>query len=128
MWRRFAISRGLELEHRSRKWVHFRADSMLSLLAGASFGRKTGSTFPHDGPSEALCPGAAAEHGDRTAVLRPAGDVVADRDRALLAVGHGAEAVARDAAGDQVIPDDLGASGGERVVVLAGAALVRMAF
>ena len=38
---------------------------------------------------------AAVEHGLRAAVLRPAGNVVADRHRPLLAVGDGADALAR---------------------------------
>jgi hypothetical protein len=38
------------------------------------------------------------QHGDRAAILRPAGDVVANCDRAFLAVGDGAHAAAIDAA------------------------------
>ena len=37
----------------------------------------------------------AAERGDGAAVLRPAGDVVADGDRTFLAVGDGLQAVGR---------------------------------
>src|SRR5438270_400982 len=45
--------------------------------------------------------GAGVQHRDRAAVLRPAGDVVAHRDRALLAIGDGAHPVRVDAAGSQ---------------------------
>ena len=70
----------------------------------------------------------AVQHRDGAAVLRPAGDVVADRDRALLAVGDGAHAVGCDAARGEVVAHGLTTAGAERVVVLAGAALVGMAF
>src|SRR5665811_1601802 len=68
------------------------------------------------------------EHRDRAAVLRPAGDVVADRDRPLLAVGDGAHAVGLDAARDQIVARGLGAPCAERDVVFARAALVGVAF
>src|SRR6516164_9701114 len=71
---------------------------------------------------------AGVQHGDGAAVLRPAGDVVADRDRALLAVRDGAHAAAIDAAREHVGLDRLGAAGAERDVVFAGAALVGVAF
>ena len=70
----------------------------------------------------------AVQHRDGAAVLRPAGDVVADRDGALLAVGNGAHAVGRDAARGEVVTHGLAAAGAERIVVFAGAALVGMAF
>src|SRR6185436_20498405 len=69
-----------------------------------------------------------AEDGHRAAVLRPARYVVADRDRAFLAVGNGAHAAGLDAAGRQIVADRLGAAGAERDVVFARAALVGMAF
>src|SRR5262244_3938025 len=72
--------------------------------------------------------GPAVEHRDGAAVLRPAGDVVAHRDRALLAVGDRPYAVGIDAARDQVVAGHLGAAGAERDVVLARAALVGMTF
>ena len=77
--------------------------------------------------SEILAAG-AVQHGDGAAVLAPAGDVVADRDRALLAVGDGLHAVAGDALGDQKVARGGGAAGAERQVIFARAALVGMAF
>src|SRR3984893_10064904 len=71
---------------------------------------------------------ARIQHGDRAAVLRPAGDVVADRNRPFLAVGNRAHARAIDAAGDQIIARDLRAAGAERDVVFARATLVGVAF
>src|SRR5262249_19659891 len=50
-------------------------------------------------------------------------DVVAYRDRALLAVRDGAHAVRVDAARHQILADRLGAAGAARGVVLARAAL-----
>src|SRR6185503_20526257 len=72
--------------------------------------------------------GARAEHGDRAAVLRPAGDVVTHRHRALLAVGDRAHAARRDAARGEIVADRLGAPRAERDVVFARAALVGVAF
>src|SRR3984893_14524734 len=71
---------------------------------------------------------ARIQHGDRAAVLRPAGDVVADRNRPFLAGGTGAHAGAGEAAGDQIIARELRAAGAERDVVFARAALVGVAF
>src|SRR3984893_3879626 len=71
---------------------------------------------------------ARIQHGDRAAVLRPAGDVVADRNRPFLAVGNRAHARAVDAAGDQIIARDLRAAGAGRDVVFARAALVGVTF
>src|SRR5262245_15419795 len=68
------------------------------------------------------------QHSDRAAVLRPAGDVVADRNRALLAVGDGAHAARIDAARGKERTHGLGAAGAEGDVVFAGAALVGMSF
>src|SRR5205814_4249894 len=63
----------------------------------------------------------------RTAVLRPAGDVVTDGNRAFLAVGDGAHAARIDTARGEVRTHGLGAAGAERDVVFAGAALVGVA-
>src|SRR5690349_17225716 len=71
---------------------------------------------------------ARVQHRDRTAVLGPAGDVVADRDRAFLAVGNGAHAARIDTMSRHVGFYRLGTAGAERNVVFAGAALVRMTF
>src|SRR5262249_11512139 len=65
---------------------------------------------------------AAVEHRDGTAVLRPAGDIVAHRDRPLLAVRDGAHAVAVDAARREIFAHGLSTAGAQRDVVLAGAA------
>src|SRR5262245_38424196 len=70
---------------------------------------------------------AGIEHRDGAAVLRPAGDVVAYRDRPFLAVGDRAHAADLDAARGKVVAHRLGATGPERDVVFAGAALVGVA-
>ncbi len=72
--------------------------------------------------------GAGVQHRDGAAVLRPAGDVVTDRHRTLLAVGDGAHTVRIDAARSEIAAHRLGAACAECDVVFAGAALVRMAF
>ena len=77
--------------------------------------------------SDSVGSGARVEHRHRAAVLRPARDVVADRDRTLLAVGDRAHAVGLDAARGQIVAHRLGAPGAERDVVFARAALVGMA-
>src|SRR5262245_25848375 len=71
---------------------------------------------------------AGVEHRDGAAVLRPARDVVAPRDRPFLAVRDGPHAVAVDATRHQVLADRLGAAGAERDVVLARPALVGVTF
>src|SRR3954464_5252028 len=67
------------------------------------------------------------EHRYRAAVLRPAGDIVTHRDRALLAVGDRAHAVRLDTARGQIVAHRLRAPGAERDVVFARAALVGVA-
>src|SRR5437016_3750787 len=79
-------------------------------------------------PRKFVASGTSVEHADRTAVLRPAGNVVADRDRPLLAVGDRAHALTLHAARGEVVSHRLGATGAERDVVLARAALVGVAF
>src|SRR5689334_151977 len=74
-----------------------------------------------------LVSGSGIEDADGAAVLRPARDVVAHRDRPFLAVRYGPHAVRLDAARDQIIVHRLGAPGAERDVVFARAALVGMA-
>src|SRR3954452_13731918 len=69
-----------------------------------------------------------AENCHSAAVLRPARDVVADRDRTLLAIRHGAHAVGLDAARGEIIANRLGPAGAERDVVFARAAFVGVAF
>src|SRR5947209_3672081 len=71
---------------------------------------------------------AGVQHRDRTTVLRPARDVVADRDRALLAVGDRPHPRGIDAARGQEGANRLGTAGAERDVVFARSALIRMAF
>src|SRR5579862_3146047 len=71
---------------------------------------------------------ALIEHRHRAAVLRPAGNVVAHRDRPFLAVGDGVHALRRDPAGDKILAHGLRAAGAERDIVFARAALVGMTF
>src|SRR3954451_2875240 len=61
--------------------------------------------------------GTGVEHRDGTAGLRPAGDVVAHRDRAFLAVGDGPHPVGIDAAGSEESANRLRAARAERDVV-----------
>jgi len=70
----------------------------------------------------------AAKHGNRAAVLRPAGNVVADGDRTFLAVRDRLQALRRDAARSEVILGGSRTAGAEREVVFARAAFVSMAF
>src|SRR3954466_9429462 len=70
----------------------------------------------------------AGERGCGAAVLRPAGDVVADRDRTFLAVGNGLQAARRNAPGDQEVAGGGGAAGAESQIVFTRAAFVGMAF
>src|SRR6266702_5374791 len=72
--------------------------------------------------------GARVQHGDGTTVLRPAGDVVTDGHRALLAVGDRAHAVRIDAARGEERAYRLGTTGAQRDVVFAGATLVGVTF
>src|SRR6185369_14532845 len=53
--------------------------------------------------------GTGVQHRHRAPVLRPAGDVVAHRDRPLLAVGNRTHAIGFDAARDKILADRLGA-------------------
>src|SRR5262245_34082417 len=71
---------------------------------------------------------AGVQHGLRAPVLRPAGDVVTDRHRSLLAVGDGTDTRAVDAVLRQEVADRGGTAGTQRNVVFARAALVGMAF
>lgn len=70
----------------------------------------------------------AAKHGNRAAVLRPAGNIVADGDRTFLAVGDRLQALRRDAARSEIVLGSSGTAGAEREVVFARAAFVGMAF
>ncbi len=67
------------------------------------------------------------EHRLGAAILRPAGDVVADRDRPLLAVGDGADARGANALLGQEVTHVLRALGAEADVVFPRAALVGVA-
>src|SRR5882672_7565668 len=71
--------------------------------------------------------GPAVEHGLSASVLRPAGYVVAHCHRPFLAIGDGADAGGIDSVLGQEVAHVLGALGPQRDVVLAGAALVRVA-
>src|SRR5690606_19569752 len=67
---------------------------------------------------------AVVEHSLGTAILRPAGNVVTDRNRALLAVGDGANPGRADPVAREIVANRLGAACAERDVVLTRAALV----
>src|SRR4051794_41904371 len=64
--------------------------------------------------------GAGVQHGDGAAVLRPAGDVVTDRHRTLLAVGDGAHAVRVYPARGEIAAHRLGTACAPGGVVFAG--------
>src|SRR5690606_8839976 len=68
----------------------------------------------------------ATQHGDSAAVLRPARDVVADGNRALLAVGNCADAVGGNALRDEEVARSSCAASTKRQVVFAGTAFVGM--
>src|SRR5262245_25019746 len=86
----------------------------------ANGGLKAAVAFASVRPSSAA---SAVQHGHRAAVLAPAGDVVADRDRTLLAVGNGLHAVGGDSFRGQEVAGSGGTAGAEREVVFARAAL-----
>src|SRR5690606_33734557 len=65
---------------------------------------------------------------DGAAVLRPAGNVVANGDRTFLAVGDRLDAVGSHTQRSQIVAGGGGAPGTEREVVFARAAFVRMTF
>src|SRR5713101_6576080 len=79
-------------------------------------------------PPYVPCSGTGTEHRHHPTVLRPAGNVVAHRDRAFLAVGNRAHALRLDAARGEIVAHGLRAPGTERDVVLARATLIGMAF
>src|SRR5258706_15651769 len=91
---------------------------------------ETSSTFDDGGPKppkqnrrpkapairffeKANASGARVQHRDGAAVLRPARDVIAHRDRAFLAVGDGPHPRGIDAARRQEGPKRLGTAGRE---------------
>src|SRR5271169_899608 len=78
----------------------------------------------------ALVPGhgPTVQHSLRATVLRPAGDVVAHRDRPFLAVGDGPHPGSADAVRGQIRLHRGSTARTERNVVLPRAALVGMAF
>src|SRR5438105_2218954 len=88
----------------------------------------TGAPRAPVAPSPRCSSGTGIENRDRAPVLRPAGDIIADCDRALLAVGNRAHALPLHAARNQIIARRLRATGTERDVVFARAALVGMPF
>ena len=69
-----------------------------------------------------------AENRHSAAVLRPARNVVADRDRAFLAVGDRAHTAGLDSARREIVAHGLGAASAQGDVVFARAALVGMPF
>src|SRR3989304_3887621 len=70
----------------------------------------------------------AVEHGDRAAVLRPAGKVVAGRNPALAPVGDEFHALRGHALVDEIVAHRLGAAIAERHVLRLVALFVRMPF
>src|SRR5258706_1942254 len=91
---------------------------------------ETSSTFDDGGPKppkqnrrpkapairffeRANASGARVQHRDGAAVLRTARDVIAHRDRALLAVGDGPHPLGVDAARRHERPNRLGTAGGQ---------------
>src|SRR6202012_776498 len=70
------------------------------------------------------CSGTGVQQSDGAAVLRPARDVVTDRDRAFLAVGDGPHPARIDTARGEVGANRLGAASAKGNVVFAGTALV----
>src|ERR1700722_7598158 len=71
--------------------------------------------------------GGAVEHGDGATVLRPAGNVVTDRDRPLLAIADRPHARSGDALGGEIIVSRLRALRTQREIVFARAPLVGVA-
>src|SRR5258708_34470262 len=65
--------------------------------------------------------GAGVQHRDSAAVLRPARDVVAHRDRTFLAVGDGPHPRGIDAPRRQEGPNRFGPAGAPPTVCIAGA-------
>src|SRR4029077_21021938 len=72
--------------------------------------------------------GTGVEHCHGPPVLRPAGNVVADRDRTLLAVRDRPHALRVHPARCEIVAHRLRAASAKRDVVLAGAALIGMPF
>src|SRR3954454_8655719 len=72
-------------------------------------------------------PAAVVQHRLGPPVLRPAGNIVADRNRALLAERDGPDALRRHAVAGEKIAHRGRAPRAQRDVVLACAALVRVA-
>src|SRR5262249_17646765 len=70
--------------------------------------------------------GADPEDGDRATILRPAGDIIADRDRTFLPVGDCPHALWLDTPRGQIITRRLRTTRAERDVVLTRAAFVGM--
>src|SRR5690606_23738906 len=90
-------------------------------------GRWPPSTFVVRAEHERSASG-APDHGHCAAVLRPARDVVANRDRTLLAIGDGPDTAGRDATRDQEIACGCRTARAEREVVFASSPLVGMTF
>src|SRR5262245_2113854 len=65
-----------------------------------------------------------AEHGHGAAVLRPAGDVITDRDRPLLAVRNCPHPLTLDSTRDQIVAHRLRTTCAERDIVFARPTLV----
>src|SRR3954463_9894174 len=105
------------------------AQPLLSIKASFGSGRLLTSpnanrrlAAPAADPGRSGRSGTGVQHRDGATVLRPAGDVVTDRDRALLAVGDGAHPARVDAARGEIGADRLGAARAKRNIVFAGAA------
>src|SRR5438128_7690950 len=70
-------------------------------------------------PSPVSLSGTGVEHRDRAAILRPARNVVADRDRPLLAIRDRAQALRLHATRNEILAHCWSASGTERAAVVA---------
>src|SRR5205085_1777887 len=70
---------------------------------------------------------ALIEYRHGAAILRPTGNIIAHRDRPLLAIRDRAHALARNAARHQILADGFGAPRAKRDVVFARATLVGVA-
>ena len=91
----------------------------------ASVDFKSRRSLARSGSQRALnCWRRAVEHRDGAAILRPAGNVVADRDRPLLAIADRPHARSRDALGGEIVVHRLGAALAKREIVFARAPLV----
>src|SRR5271166_909452 len=108
--RREELPSGARLGERSRTAVS------ASVQSGGAYASRIWVSGPRSRFS--TC-GRAVEYSHGAAVLRPAGDVVADRDRPLLAVADRLHARSGDALGGEIVVHRLGALGAEGEIIFA---------